>query len=407
MNIQAQPLDPFYRAPAQSRSDPLYYQDHINLQPALDKGLTGSGIEVLVIDSGYDSSSGQLNPVEAISFTSGSAHDLLGHGTSTASIVAAKADQFGQRGIAPGVDLYIAKATLGSTGILLNEDIVEAINWGIAEEVDIISMSFSGPTTSVDYNDAIQTALEAGIELVVSAGNADDAPIGFPGKHSTSQDDGIHVVGAVSRFSKAPFSQEGESLDLYAPGANMILMDKNDVDYLGSGTSFSAPIVAGAIALMMEAGKDPDEIYNYTLPVYDHLHQEVLEKGQLNIGFALHTGSDPALHTRQTSYVRIQEDITISYLLPEQSSMFDVSVYLKTPTATYDLQTNGNYTLYEGGEHALSFGDLSANLEYVGNLHGYGGIYDHLDISSAELGNYEVVVEVLGQSDVINFEILG
>jgi subtilisin family serine protease len=243
----------------------------------------GSGVKVAVIDTGiYDHPA--LNIIENQNFVNGNIsdyNDKVGHGTHVAGIIGG--DGTGSdgkyRGIAPGVSLINARA--GNASGLEEGDIIDAIDWSsISAGADIVSMSFGGgfPYISDLITESISNAQDTyGIIFVASAGNS--GPDYFAGSTPASGIDVISVGASDINDDLASFSSWGPAFgylgypDVVAPGVNIISAEaKNsdiskeerlagnffdfsgDADYIPlSGTSMSAPIVSGALAILKEA----------------------------------------------------------------------------------------------------------------------------------------------------------
>src|SRR5690606_29818019 len=108
---------------------------------------------------------------------------------------------------------------------------------------------------------ALDEVLQAGIVVVAAAGN-DGGHLACPASHP-----GVIAVGAFDREGKVPFySAGGPDLDLVAPGGgggSCVLTLKTGGGFdCGTGTSFAAPHVAGAVALMLGRGfpQDPESV---------------------------------------------------------------------------------------------------------------------------------------------------
>ena len=181
--------------------------------------------------------------------------DESSHGTRVAGIVAAKTNNNrGIAGVAPNAQIMALRAglrRLGGIGFLEEDDIAAAILYAVENGAHVINMSLGGPERTFVLGDVMQYAHAQGVVLVASAGNSGDE-LGYPaGNHYTI------AVGAVNSADRlASFSSTGASLDLVAPGVN-ILSTRLDNRYAsGSGTSFSAPHISGLVALILSRRPD-------------------------------------------------------------------------------------------------------------------------------------------------------
>ncbi len=231
-----------------------------------------------------------------------SPRDPNGHGTHVAGIVgnADKEENFYQ-GIAPAANL-VAVRVLDETGMGTYADVLRGLNWVVQnkDRYDIRVLNISMYATPVapywadPYNLAVMAAWQAGIVVVASAGNGGPDPlsVGVPGNTPY-----IITVGAftdnytpnkLGDDYMPPFSASGPTLDafikpdLIAPGAHIPSLMRNN-SYLAdeypenrikghyfkmSGTSMSAAVVSGIVALMLKDNPEltPDQVkYRLTM----------------------------------------------------------------------------------------------------------------------------------------------
>jgi subtilisin family serine protease len=282
----------------------------INAVAAYERGATGAGITIAVIDTGVDAThpdlEGQVLATSIDLFASqrtGSDADTSGHGTLVAGVIAAKRDGAGILGTAFGSSILSVRAdTLGScSGGAVDANcsysdpaLSDAIDYAIGQGVQVINLSLGGdPDNDPTLENAIQRATDAGILVVTSAGNEavprggpdpDDpeqtvtTPIGRsptePGNSAGQARFGGRLVvvgsidldGVISDFSNRAGSTQnfyilapGEGVISTGPDDDVVFPDDptNDADddgdyYRINGTSFAAPYVSGALALMLD-----------------------------------------------------------------------------------------------------------------------------------------------------------
>jgi len=223
-------------------------------------GIMGKGITVAVIDTGIDGeledlSENLLPGYNAI--TNGTSitdtADSLGHGTRVASLIAGNGQGLGFMGVAPEVKILPIKVL---DGVRQSEvdPISKGIKWAADHGANIINMSLGSPTLDAPLQEAIKYAQEKGCLIVAAAGNHApnrDSDILYPGSLP-----GVVTVGALSKDKKiAAFSNIGSSLDLIAPGTDILAYELNGEEklVLHEGTSIATPFVSGVAALVWSA----------------------------------------------------------------------------------------------------------------------------------------------------------
>ena len=303
-------------------------------------GVTGSGIGVAMVDSGVNPWHEDLDGrvVHFADFVNAQrfAYDDYGHGTHVAGIIAASGrasapngqdPNLARRGVAPGAHLVVLKA-LDVTGNGFTSNVIAAIDYAIANRatynIRVLNLSVAAGVYESFTKDpltlAAKRAVDAGIVVVAAAGNRGRDRTGqlqYGGIASPGNAPWVLTVGATSDLGTtdrrddvmAGFSSRGPSPidetakpDLVAPGVNIestadpssALFAANPSSrlwgavksgtepYLSlTGTSMAAPIVTGAIALMLEANAalTPNAvkaILEFTAEMregYDHLTQ--------------------------------------------------------------------------------------------------------------------------------------
>jgi len=178
--------------------------------------------------------------------------DQLSHGTHVAGIVAAAGfNDIGVRGIAPRCRVLALKG-ISDQGYGRTDWLVRAILYAADNGVDIINASWGSAVYSEAIRAAIAYAGSKGVLFVAAAGNntrdTDEAPF-YPACYD--EPNIINVGGSDSTGNYSPFSNFGrQSVDLLAPGLH-IFNTVSGSDYAANtGTSMSAPHVAGAAALL-------------------------------------------------------------------------------------------------------------------------------------------------------------
>ncbi|MFB6246025.1 MAG: S8 family serine peptidase [Candidatus Pacearchaeota archaeon] len=217
---------------------------------------TGEGIDVSIIDTGIDDNNENVQTELQRDFTGEGTDDLNGHGTHVAGIVSS--DDSTYKGVAPGADLFDAKA-LNSDGSGTASDVISAIEWSVENDAEVISLSLGARVNSCDGNDilseAVDQAVSQGTVAVVAAGNygPESGTITIPGCSNRA----ITVGASDGSGNVADFSSRGPKADarvkpdVVAPGVR-ITSTWNDGSFKSlSGTSMATPHVSGVVALLL------------------------------------------------------------------------------------------------------------------------------------------------------------
>lgn len=252
-----------------------------------------------------DDGNGYVDDVNGINSTvtvgqpgSGSPVDGEGHGTSVASVIGAVGNNgVGIAGVAWRVKLMPLRfIDADGFGFVSNE--IECIDYAIAKGAKLINASFGGSAFSQSLYDALKRARDAGIIVVCSAGN--DGENGDLNAHYPSGyllENIVAVANTTRTDVLSTSSTYGPGLvDLGAPGTSIATAAATgDRSYqFVSGTSFSAPMVTGALALVK--AKFPGESYRETInrllrgvDTKSSLAGKVGTGGRLNVAAALRT----------------------------------------------------------------------------------------------------------------------
>ncbi|MGV4923677.1 type VII secretion-associated serine protease mycosin [Streptomyces sp. BHT-5-2] len=217
---------------------------------------TGEGVTVAVIDSGVDSSvpelRGQLLPGKDFSGKGqGANHDVEGHGTSMAMIIAGRRNGDGPWGLAPGSKVLPLKY-VGTYGLV---NMAKAIRYAADQGAKVINISRGRPAVKeaqVELQPAIDYANKKGSLIFAGTGNDgdnDNAPA-YPASLP-----GVVGIGAVDKDLKvAEFSTYGPQVALAAPGVGIPTRCTTALRYCAEdGTSDATAIASASAALIWSA----------------------------------------------------------------------------------------------------------------------------------------------------------
>lgn len=304
--------------------------------------LQGQGVTVAVVDSGVFKTRDLKGRIVASgNFNAGyhTSSDAYGHGTFVAGIIAGNGAYSNGRyvGIAPKANLLNVRVS-DDQGMATEADVISGLQWVLQNKtrynIRVVNMSLNAATPQSYHVSPLDAAAEVlwfnGIVVVVSAGNNGTANLYAP-----ANDPFVITVGATDDASSmtlnddivAPFSaygvdeNGGAKPDLVAPGTHIIALlpqnnsltisrdhgaDRVSANYFRmSGTSMAAPMVVGAVALLLqhEPNLNPDQV-KYRLkataaatgqwPGYDPMRAGA---GYLDIYAAVHCATTQSANT--------------------------------------------------------------------------------------------------------------
>ncbi|MBI4457348.1 S8 family serine peptidase [Candidatus Uhrbacteria bacterium] len=314
------PNDPYFSG--------LWYLGRIGAPEAWQRTLGYEGVPIAIIDSGVDidhpdlrdniwrntgeiggddidnDRNGYVDDIHGWDFvdndsdprpSASGAYSVLGmnHGTIGAGVAAAKGDNGqGIVGVTWQSAIMPIRA-LDSDGAGETYRVVQAVEYAVKNGAKVISLSFAGATESDLLKIALRRAYDAGVFVVAAAGNADEGsdandldrnPL-FPICLDRDSDENfIFGVAATDEADhRARFSNYGAGcVDISAPGTKIVSTQlyrpgsddfKSPYGGFYNGTSVSAPMVAGVVALIKSINKNltPKQIANFIISTSDRI----------------------------------------------------------------------------------------------------------------------------------------
>lgn len=275
------PNDPFVTLTDPASGVPYEWNvGHVGADQALSIASGDPSILVGDVDSGVavvPDLTGQV--AQSLYFPSDAADssDTEGHGTFVASLIGARPnDGFGLTGFCGLCRLIPFKVNT-----LTSQLVASAITQLADQHVRVINLSIGSPTPSLIIRDAINYAINAGVLIVASSGNESTDSVSYPAAFLQEPNGklgyGLAVGATTASDQRAQFSNWGSALSISAPGsygdgcslgilgalpavapefesgtacARVFGDSAGNLYAYASGTSFSAPEVAGAAALV-------------------------------------------------------------------------------------------------------------------------------------------------------------
>lgn len=268
-----------------------WYLGYTNANLAWSQINIENTIRIAIIDTGIDYTHpdlvGRVDNKEGYDFVNNDADamDDNGHGTHVAGIIGATSNNgVGIAGTVGALDVaLIPIKVLGADGTGSLDNIVDGIYYAIDKKVDIINMSVGTSGTSEALSKALQAAHDAGIIVVVAAGNEST---NCDGSGIVSSDATYTVVALTPLNKPALFSNFGEEVNIGAPGKKILSTVPGGVYEAWDGTSMATPIVSGIAAMILSVNPSltPDLVYE----ILNSSSIDLLEEGfDVKTGYGL------------------------------------------------------------------------------------------------------------------------
>lgn len=222
----------------------------INAEYAWALECFGEDIRIGVIDSGsilHADLKNNLLPGYNYISDSDDVTDTIGHGTFVNGIIAAEMNDIGIVGVAPKSKIVPLKCfDIGVTTTV--STICKAMYDAVDKyECKILNMSLGVSQYSKTFENAVNYAVANDCIVVASVGNSGTESLYYPAAFKN-----VIGVGAVdSNLEVTDFSQKNDSVFVVAPGKNILSTNYNGGYSEKKGTSFSAPMVSGTIAILL------------------------------------------------------------------------------------------------------------------------------------------------------------
>ncbi|MBT2616759.1 MULTISPECIES: S8 family serine peptidase [unclassified Bacillus (in: firmicutes)] len=241
----------------ESPNDPAYidqwHHKKLGTGAAWTKTMGSKELIVAIIDDGIDRNHEDLKGriVNAYDTIRNRKHIVPKgeHGTHIAGIIAGSANNgIGGTGIAPNVKLMPINVFDGEYAD--TADIIEAIHYAVQQKANIINMSLGDTSYSESLNKAVQEAYKKGVLIVAAAGNEGDMGKNVQRVYPAAFSHVISVAATNSSDKRPSYSNYHSTVDIAAPGDDILSTLPNGKYGWMSGTSMATPMVAGVAALI-------------------------------------------------------------------------------------------------------------------------------------------------------------
>ncbi|HET9814114.1 MAG TPA: S8 family peptidase [Sphingomicrobium sp.] len=255
------------------------YAVSANAIAAYEAGATGEGVKIGIVDSGINPAlaefNGRIDPASGDAAGNRGVSDEGGHGTAVSAVAAAARNNSGTLGVAFNATIISQRADdPGSCATadgcsFFDDDVARGIDAARIAGARVINLSLGGSTPSTVLLSAMQRAVNSGIVLVIAAGNDGETMKGnnpdpfalspaqnFPGMVIIAGSVGADSATGIDMNQISAFSNKagsGANYYLMARGIDDRAPDQTGQQFLWSGTSFSAPTISGAVAVLAQA----------------------------------------------------------------------------------------------------------------------------------------------------------
>ncbi|MGE7759108.1 S8 family serine peptidase [Peribacillus sp. NPDC097895] len=241
----------------ESPNDPAYidqwHHKKLGTNAAWTKTMGSKEMIVAIIDDGIDRGHGDLKGKIVNAYdTIRNRKNIVPageHGTHIAGIIAGSANNgIGGAGVAPNVKLMPINVFDGEYAD--TADIIDAIHYAVQNKANIINMSLGDTSYSEALNKAVQEAYKKGILIVAAAGNEGDMGKNVQRVYPAAFSNVISVAATDNRDKRPSYSNYHSTVDIAAPGDDILSTLPNGKYGWMSGTSMATPMVTGVAALI-------------------------------------------------------------------------------------------------------------------------------------------------------------
>lgn len=289
----------------------------------------GGGITIAILDTGVDAShpdlAANLVPGRNIFDNNTDTSDVQGHGTSVAGAAAAVGNNgAGSAGVAWGAKIMPVRIS-GLDGWAYFSTIAQGLTWAADNGARVANISY-GVSGSAAVQSAANYLRSKGGVVVAAAGNSGVQ------EAIAAHDSMLSISATNSSDTRPSWSSFGAYVDLAAPGVSIYAPTRGGGYANVSGTSFAAPITAGAVALMLSANPkltpaDIDSLLKATaVDLGDAGYDLYYGYGRINAARAVAEAASKTAGDTQAPTVRISSPaggMTVSGIVPVDLELAD------------------------------------------------------------------------------------
>lgn len=351
----------------------------------------GEKIKVAVLDTGVTATedidlAGQVNFIEGEEDVNPLYVDISGHGTSVASVIAAKDNDIGVTGINPNVELYSVKVLDDEKKASLS-GVIRGIYWCIENNINIINMSFGTSVESEILRQVVKEAESAGILMIAAAGNKGEVEGESTVEYPAAFEEVIAVGATNPQGDTSDISSLGKEVDLMAPGEKIPATGYFDEIIETNGTSMAAPHVTGVASVLWAKDKSKTSTFvkelmfasakslgdesikgngvvdlDYALSVYDEFAAQYTEEKQGNVKMV----------AENTQALEVYDDATVEASWGYSDHAYAVGLYDETGKSALNIVKIGSkipdtasYLKYQSGKTDSFHGHYNYVANYI------------------------------------------
>ncbi len=395
-------------SPLYEANQQYYLEDVMHIPSAWNEFETaGENVVVAVIDNGFKINAKEFSvnlwtdengnhgwntyknssDISPIYKSNGTQFGNTEHGTNVAGIIGMEANNLNGVGAAYNAELMLINAAKYNNDNEMPDfattDIVEGIDYAVANGADVINMSLGGFGKSDSLSNAVNRAYNAGIAIIAAAGNSgvcSDSAVSYPAGYSNV----IGVMAVDNNYSRlayfSNYNGRKQVYDVAAPGVSIVGCSCQDNKLIAmSGTSQASPLVAACAALYIS--KYPD---NSVAQLYEALRNSP----------TMTVTSNSETETENTYYYKVTNAVELlNYGKVEPEIEFNIY----TTSVTSDPYKNYIYGLDEGYESISNYvtvaeGTGVAELVETPNGNGTGALFNVYDIYGDLYKSYTIII---------------